>query len=944
MVVSAQGIGGVIVLQDIAMLPSVLSVMAKKLQLSYKDIESQLASLKTKTVPVSEVGYEILMAFGKSARDIERYKEGKGVLKTFAGLLIKGLFCYKHTDKYHLTELLETLKKDSQVIKAAPKIIAVSDGTTVLAYDTRENDTYEQQLAKMHSDFGFFYPLMNVERVHSIDESPADVKAAEKLAKLHDEIRAYNEYNSDDDLHDLNIFISRLLFCFFAEDTGIFEENLFTNFIRRFTKDDGSDLCEMLEQAFCVMNVPMNERSADITKEINDFPYVNGGLFAHDIPIPKMGYKARKIIIESGELNWKDINPDIFGSMIQAVVNPDVRAKEGMHYTSVPNIMKVINPLFMDDLRAEYKKLVEAYNQKRNLYDISVLSINQFVAECKPIAKDCNCLMLRMSKMKFFDPACGSGNFLIITYKQLRLLEMDILHLRKKCIPEQMIDFIDGSCIRLDQFYGIEILDFPHEVAMLSLWLAEHQMNNKFHADFGVNVAALPLHNIDQIKCGNACRVDWNNVCPHKDYEEVFVFGNPPYLGSKLQTKEQKEDISYVFGKLKNSKILDYISIWFYLGAKYIHESKAKYAYVSTNSICQGEQVSVLWPQILKMNEEIAFAYTSFKWTNNAKYNAGVTVVIVGVFNKSNNKKLLFTSDKQIESSVINSYLSVGTETIVHKDVHTPDGYPKLCFGCMPYDNGNLLFNKVEYEDFIAKYSSFSKYLRMMYGSEEFINGKPRYCLWIDEQDADEALKNEEIARRVERIKELRLDSTDAACLKLAEKPYQFREHPILDRDKIIIPRVSSERRKYIPMGFLDKGTVISDSAFAIYDASLWLFGILTSEMHMVWVRTVGGRLKTDYRYSAGLCYNTFPFPSISDTKKSEIEEAATNVLLARENYPEKTLADLYDPEKMPEDLREAHEELDAIVESCYPGAPFPNDEARLECLFKLYEKMTANK
>ena len=521
---------------------------------------------------------------------------------------------------------------------------------------------------------------------------------------------------------------------------------------------------------------------------------------------------------------------------------------------------------------------------------------------------------------------------------------MDILHLRKKSIPEQMLDFIDGSCIRLDQFYGIEILDFPHEVAMLSLWLAEHQMNNKFHADFGVNVAALPLHNINQIKCGNACRMDWEVVCPHTKDEEVFVFGNPPYLGSKLQTKEQKEDISYVFGKLKNSKILDYISIWFYLGAKYIHESKAKYAYVSTNSICQGEQVSVLWPQILKMNEEIAFAYTSFKWTNNAKYNAGVTVVIVGVFNKSNNKKLLFTSDKQIESSVINPYLSVGTETIVHKDVHTPDGYPKLCFGCMPYDNGNLLFNKVEYEDFIAKYPSFSKYLRMMYGSEEFINGKPRYCLWIDELDADEALKNEEIARRVERTKELRLDSTDAACLKLAEKPYQFREHPILDRDKIIIPRVSSERRKYIPMGLLDKGTVISDSAFAIYDASLWLFGILTSEMHMVWVRTVGGRLKTDYRYSAGLCYNTFPFPSISDTKKSEIEEAAMNVLLARENYPEKTLADLYDPEKMPEDLREAHEELDAIVESCYPGAPFPNDEARLECLFKLYEKMTANK
>ena len=890
------------------------------------------------------MGYEILKAFGKSDKDVSRYKEGKGILKSFNGLLVKGLFCYRDVDAAWLTETLEQLKTDEQVRKAAPKIIAVSDGKTIIAFDTREHDTYEQQLAKMHSDFSFFYPLMNVERVHTVAENPADVKAAEKLAKLHDEIRAYNDYNSDDDLHDLNIFITRLLFCFFAEDTGIFAENLFTNFIKQFTKEDGSDLGEMLGAAFHVMNVQTKDRSEETTREINAFPYVNGGLFAADIPIPKMGYKARKIIIESGDLDWKDINPDIFGSMIQAVVNPDVRAKEGMHYTSVPNIMKVINPLFMDDLRAEYKKLVDLYQQKQNLYDMSVLSYNQFLSDCKPIVNGCNRLLERMSKMKFFDPACGSGNFLIITYKQLRLLEMDILRLRKKCTLEQMIDFIDGSCIRLDQFYGIELLDFPHEVAMLSLWLAEHQMNNKFHADFGVNVDALPLHKIDQIKCGNACRIDWEEVCPHAKDEEVFVFGNPPYLGSKLQTKEQKEDISFVFGNLKNSKLLDYISIWFYLGAKYIKNTKAQYAYVSTNSICQGEQVSVLWPQILGMNEEISFAYTSFKWTNNAKYNAGVTVVVVGVANKSNTKKLLFTADKQIESSMISPYLSIGTMTIVYKDVHTPDGYPKLCFGCMPYDNGNLLFNNVEYEDFISRNPSYSHYLRVMYGSEEFINAKPRYCLWIDDEDVEDAMGNEEIRSRVERTKALRLDSTDSSCLKLAEKPYQFREHPNLDKDKIIIPRVSSERRKYIPMGFLDKGKVISDSAFAIYDASLWLFGILTSEMHMIWVRTVGGRLKTDYRYSAGLCYNTFPFPSISDSKKSEIEDAATEVLLARENYPEKTLADLYDPDKMPADLREAHENLDRIVESCYPGAPFANDEARLECLFKLYEKMTAGK
>lgn len=918
--------------------------MAKKLQLSYKDIESHLEVFKNRNVPATEVGYEILKAFGKSARDIERYKEGKGVLKTFDGLLIKGLFCYCAVDTMHLTDKLETLKQDAQVMKAAPKIIAVSDGMTILAFDTREKDTYEHQLVKMHSDFTFFYPLNNVERIHNVEESPADVKAAEKLAKLHDEIRAYNEFNSDDDLHDLNIFITRLLFCFFAEDTGIFEANLFSNFIKRYTKDDGSDLSEMIGQAFHIMNIKQTERTEDITKEINDFPYVNGGLFATDIPIPKMGYKARKIIIDCGDLDWKDINPDIFGSMIQAVVNPDVRAKEGMHYTSVPNIIKVINPLFMDDLHAEYKKIVDAYEQKKNMQDMSVLSQNQFLAECKPLISACDKLLTRMSKMKFFDPACGSGNFLIITYKQLRLLEMDILRLRKKCEPNQMIDFIDGSCIRLDQFYGIELLDFPHEVAMLSLWLAEHQMNNKFHADFGVNVAALPLHNINQIMCANACRVDWNEVCPHAKDEEVFVFGNPPYLGSKVQTKEQKEDISFVFGKIKNTKILDYICSWFYLAAKFVKDSKSKYAFVSTNSICQGEQVSVLWPLILSMNEEISFAHTSFKWTNNAKYNAGVTVIVVGVTNKSKNQKHLYTSDKVIETSLINPYLSVGTDTIVYKDVHTPNSYPKLCFGSMPYDNGNLLMNSVEYENFIDKYPEYSRYLRVMYGSEEFINAKPRYCLWIDDDEVADALRNDEIRNRVERTKALRLDSTDSACLKLAERPYQFREHPSLEGMNIIIPRVSSERRKYIPMGFLYDGEVISDSAFVIYDAPIWLFGILTSEMHMTWVRTVGGRLKTDYRYSAGLCYNTFPFPSISDSQKSEIEAAAEEVLLARAGYPGNTLADLYDPDKMPEDLRKAHENLDAIVESCYPGAPFANDEARLECLFKLYEKMTSNK
>uniref|UniRef100_UPI0025F620B7 DNA methyltransferase n=1 Tax=Segatella copri TaxID=165179 RepID=UPI0025F620B7 len=922
--------------------------MAKKLQLSYKEIESRLESFKNKVVPASEVGYEILKAFGKSEKDVSRYKEGKGILKTFDGLLIKGLFCYQAVDTLHLTTRLEALKTDAQVKKAAPKIIAVSDGETLLAYDTRENDTYEQKLVKMHSDFGFFYPLMNVERVHTTAENPADVKAAEKLAKLHDEIRAYNEYNSDDDLHDLNIFITRLLFCFFAEDTGIFAENLFTNFIKQFTKEDGSDLGEMLGQAFQVMNVPNKERSEELTKEINQFPYVNGGLFASDIPIPKMGYKARKIIIECGDLDWKDINPDIFGSMIQAVVNPDVRAKEGMHYTSVPNIMKVINPLFMDDLRGEYKKLEEFYEQKKNLYDLSLLTHNQFTDECRPIINGCNRLMVRMSKMKFFDPACGSGNFLIITYKQLRLLEMDILHLRKKCTLEQMLDFIDGSCIRLNQFFGIELLDFPHEVAMLSLWLAEHQMNNKFHADFGVNVAALPLHNIDQIKCGNACRMDWEVVCPHTKDEEVFVFGNPPYLGSRNQEEEHKADMDIVFGNQKEFKgyrKLDYISCWFFKGAEYVANSDASYAFVSTNSITLGEQVSILWNNMLnKYSENIFFAYSVFKWNNNAKNVAGVSVVIIGVRKRDNSMKKLYNEVECKQLSHIPPTLSDSVDNMVKKATKSISKLPYMRRGNMPNDKEFLRLSPLEKKDILEHYPNAVKFIRLQIGADELINQVERYCYWISDEDLEEAEKIMPIKNAIDKCREYRINSKDKTLHVQAEKAHQMREFFECNEMSLVIPIVSSESREYIPMSFVPDKTIVPNSAQVIYDANLFVFGILTSKMHILWTKHNAGRLDNRIRYSIFLCYNTFPFPSISDTKKSEIEEAATNVLLARENYPEKTLADLYDPEKMPEDLRTAHEELDAIVESCYPGAPFPNDEARLECLFKLYEKMTANK
>ena len=806
-----------------------------------------------------------------------------------------------------------------------------------LAYDLREKDTYENLLERLPSDFAFFYPLMDVERVHYVEESPADVKAAEKLAKLHDELRSYNEFRSDDDLHDLNIFISRLLFCFFAEDTGIFEDNLFTSSIQRYTKEDGSDLSQYLDESFNVMDLSL--RHSDIPSIVKQFPYVNGGLFSKHIQIPKMGAKARRIIIECGELDWKDINPDIFGSMIQAVVNPEVRANQGMHYTSVPNIMKVINPLFLDELRKTYNELNEFYEQKKQLNAIGALTKKQFYEELKPVIKKGDALLRRMSRMKFFDPACGSGNFLIITYKCLRFLEMDILALQRKCTPEGELLFVDNSVISLSQFYGIELLDFPHEVAMLSLWLAEHQMNTKLNENFGVNTKALPLKNITQIVCGNACRIDWNEICPHTPDEEVFIFGNPPYLGSRRQDENQKKDMELVFKK--DFGELDYIACWFMIGAKYIKGTKAKYAFVSTNSICQGLQVALLWKRVLQDGIVINFAYKSFKWQNNAKYNAGVTCVIVGLASENIvSKRLLFDIEQCKEVKNISPLLMDGP-TIFVESATTPicKWLPQMNFGNMPADGGKLILSDEEKRFLIEKEPKAEKFIKPLIGAEDFINGKRRWCIWLYNEDEKEFRS---IAQIDKRIQELRIIREQSSRPQLAAISHLFAQitQP-MGLPFILIPRHSSENREYIPFGYYEKSNIAADSCMVVGTKDLSLFGLLSSKMHMTWVKTVGGKLETRYRYSAQLCYNTFPFPKISEEKKQEIEAAAEDVLITREYYPEKTLAELYDPDKMPQDLREAHARLDDIVESCYPGYPFQSDEARLECLFKLYDKMT---
>jgi type II restriction/modification system DNA methylase subunit YeeA len=521
---------------------------------------------------------------------------------------------------------------------------------------------------------------------------------------------------------------------------------------------------------------------------------------------------------------------------------------------------------------------------------------------------------------------------------------MDILALQQKCLADTQSMFVDNSVISLSQFYGIELLDFPHEVAMLSLWLAEHQMNTKLNENFGVNTKALPLKNITQIVCGNACRIDWNTVCPHTPEEEVFIFGNPPYLGARLQDEEQKADMEVAMGDSIAFNNLDYISTWFYCGTKYIANSSAKLAFVTTNSICQGEQVALLWPSILQDGVEIAFAYHSFKWSNNAKYNAGVTCAIIGLTAQRQLKKIIYDGAKQKTVANINPYLAEGNANIIDKRNTSLSGFANMSFGSMPNDGGFLLLDEYEKDALLSEDPRTESLIHPLLGALEFIRGEKRFCLWITDDLLPLALSIKSVALRIEKCRESRASSKRVSTNALADTPHQFGEIRYKDSNCIIVPGVSSEQRKYIPIGYLDAGTVITNSAFAVYDAPLWLFGLLTSAMHMVWVKTVGGKLETRYRYSAQLCYNTFPFPKISSEKKLEIEAAAEEVLITREYYPEKTLAELYDPDKMPDDLREAHAKLDDIVESCYPGYPFASDEARLECLFKLYEKMTSAK
>lgn len=854
--------------------------------------------------------YELLDVYDIPRATITRLKSGnQNLAKNSSEIHLKNRVWFKDVEDGSLFDAFVNLESQVEKLSAKPRYLIVTDFEGLLAKDTKTQDALDIDFDDLPQHFAFFLAWKGIEKIEFEKENPADIKAAERFARIYDIVKREN--NIKDSNSGIDIFFMRLLFCLFAEDTDIFKQGSFTNSIKTLTKTDGSDLNKFFNDLFIVLD--KDERN-DVPTYLQEFPYVNGQLFSEPHKELIFSTKSRKLIIECGELlNWAKINPDIFGSMIQAIAADVSRSQLGMHYTSVPNIMKVIKPLFLDDLNDAFERAYDSVEKLDLLYD-------------------------KIGKIKFFDPACGSGNFLIITYKELRRLEIKIL-LRKRDLTENLMYL---PSVTLKQFYGIEIDEFAYDIAKLSLWITEHQMNMELEEIFGDKVrATLPLQSAGDIRCGNAIKLDWVDICPVQESEKVYVFGNPPYLGSKRQSKEQKEDMKSVFQNVKNSKMLDYISAWFLLGAKYSKVTNAKVAFVSTNSITHGEQVYTLWNRLFELDIQINFAYQSFKWTNNAKSNAGVTVVIIGFgYIDSHVKKTLFINNTQKLVSNITPYLTDGETILVSSKSKSISNLPNLRFGSMPNDGGNLILTREDYQRFILDYPDAERFVRRFIGSNELINGDYRYCIWIETSEASDAMKYPLIKDRVANVRESRQNSKRLSTKKLAETPYSFGEIRHQNMTAIIIPRVSSENRYYIPMGLVDENIVISDSAMMIYNADIYLLGVLMSRTHMTWVKAVGGRLETRYRYSAGLCYNTFPLPKLSTRRKNEITDATLSVLDIREELGG-TLAELYNPGTMPIELKNAHEKLDGIIDRAYRPRPFESDEERLALLLKMYQEMT---
>lgn len=880
--------------------------------MSLEKIETELSKISSKLDKENFI-YDFLLSYGLPKSSINRLKKGDYNKSKINGEIIwpKKIYFKSLIENQDVHDTIDELSKSIVVDKHNIRFIIVTDFNDFLALDLRTRDTLDIKIFEIDKNTHFFLPLIGQEKAENLEENLADIKAADKMAKLFDLVIKDNPQNfkSDKEKHGLNIFFTRLLFCFFAEDAEVFEKGLFTRSVKSFTNPNGEDLDIFFKKLFSILKGEKIEHA----EYLKNFPYVNGGLFKNTYLIPKFTKESRKLIIDAGSLDWNSINPDILGSMMQAIVQQGVRHELGMHYTSVKNILKIIKPLFLDKLNNE---LIDSKNDIKKL----------------------NKLLVKIYNINIFDPACGSGNFLVISYKELYKIEIEILRQLKDLDKNDWL--IAKSGIELSQFYGIELDDYAHEMAKLSLWIAQHQMNNLYEEILNDKRSFLPLAPSGNIYCKNANLIEWEDICPKKSNKQIFLVGNPPYVGSSMQTKEQKGDMEHVFKGKSGFKNLDYISSWFLKGARYIQNSDIELAFISTKSICQGEQVSMLWPIIFGLNLEIGFSYDSFRWSNNAKYNAGVTCIIISLRNISKKDKFIFGESSTKKVKNINAYLIASKNIFVSKKNNSISDLPKMSYGNKPVDGGNLLLNEGERNKIINEYPKTKKLIKKFYGADEFIKGKSRYCIWIENSDLELANSIPIIKKRIEKIKLFRLNSKKPATKKLAIRPHQFEDLNTSKNNCIIVPSVSSERRKYIPIGFLEKNVVVSNAAHVIYDPPLYLLSILCSYMHMKWVFAVGGYLGSSIRYSSTLCYNSFPLPLLNNQQKKDLEDLTLELVDEREKFSEKTMSELYDVNKMPKSLVNIHEKIDITVDKMYNKQGFNSDEVRLSYLFELYENL----
>ncbi|MFD1796891.1 class I SAM-dependent DNA methyltransferase [Paracoccus aurantiacus] len=905
------------------------------------EIEQAVTDLAEQPFDADEFPFAFLEAFGNKPTTLKKLRSGASNKSDLGGVLQTNNIHVKTCAPGTVAETLTVLRASPATARGKAKYILATDGQTLEAEDLTSGDTIACAYKEFPNHFGFFLTLAGISTVRAIKENAFDIRATSRLNRLYVELLKDNpDWGTAERRPDMNHFMARLIFCFFAEDTDIFNgTGLFTATIDQMS--DRTNTHEVIGEIFRAMNVkPTDRAGASLPRWADVFPYVNGGLFSGSVEVPGFSRIARSYLLHIGNLDWTQINPDIFGSMIQAVADDEERGALGMHYTSVPNILKVLNPLFLDDLNAA---LDAAGDNARKLLN----------------------LRGRIARIRVFDPACGSGNFLVIAYKQLRAIEAEINRRRGESDRKTEIP--------LTNFRGIEIRDFSAEIARLALIIAEYQCDVTYRGQKEALAAFLPLDAQNWITCGNALRLDWLSVCPPTgtgvklqsddlfqtpldqaqiDFEneggETYICGNPPYLGSTWQSKEQKDDLKRIFdGRTKSWKSLDYVAGWFMKAADYGLHTPTVSAFVSTNSICQGSQVPILWPLIFATGHEIVFAHTSFRWANLASYNAGVTVAIVAISNHAGVERKLFALNDSGETVVqdaanINAYLVAAPDIIIAPKSKANDGRALMEWGNKPTDGGNFFMNADERQALLAHSPQAAKFVKRFLGAQEFIRGQERYCLWIEDVERGEAEAIPEISRRVAAVAEMRASSKAAETRPAAEFPHRFRQiQSVAEESTLVVARVSSEGREFLPIGLEGKDTIIGDRNFALYDAPLWNMALIASRLHWVWIGTVCVRLEMRFSYSNTLGWNTFPVPKLTEKNRADLTAAAENILLAREAHFPATIADLYDPENMPDNLRAAHDHNDEVLERIYIGRRFKNDTERLEKLFEMYTKMT---